>query len=182
MLEELQVPTGDGQPRASIVESLKSSTSRFDVTAIESSSDYLVNGKDVPSVWGPAVVASGTQTWPANRLTRHADHQLGPATVSEPTWNFVQIMQVLCEAHTAPLKHGCTANWVMNALQHTSAPNCNAHKSGSSGSRTNPPGGNSGGAITPSSSAPVPPSISPSISPSNIASPTRTYSDLNARR
>ena len=124
-LEELQLPVGPGEPPASIVPTLAGATSAYDVTAIESQADYLVNGLALPTGFGPAPVASGTQLWPSGRLTRHADHGLGGDLITDPI-NLLDLQSIITTRHNPPLHHTCTVAWVYAALSATTAPACTA--------------------------------------------------------
>jgi hypothetical protein len=120
VMRDLQLPIDDKSRSESIVESLKDASRYYEITAIESRSDYVVNGMDFPFKTGPTPIGIGSQAWLSSSVTRRADRSLGGSMPSEPVAVFPGF-DLIIQNHTAPLSHRCLLPWVDQALQLTTA-------------------------------------------------------------
>lgn len=118
-LRALQLP--EDTP-GSIVASLRRTARLFNVTSIQSTNDYLVNGMTVPycdptcRLWrGDAPVGRGTQSW-LDPYTRRMDQALGGQLATRDLRVPWEIKRRIEENHGLPLSHDRAAQWVSDAV------------------------------------------------------------------
>lgn len=140
VLESLALQTpGIPAPKHSVVGDLTSALRRFDVTAIQSTADYLVNGASLSLCWTDCshpistAVGIGAQYWtPAVRHHYFASALgqcgNGPCAMASAPLGIVPAIKLLRQNHEQPLSDPTTATWVVQALE-TSGPRWEANRS-----------------------------------------------------
>lgn len=116
VLAQLQAPdTASG----SVVSALPGALA-FDVTSIQSSTDYLVNGQPLPLADTAAPLGRGAQAWGrppgAQPLVLCAQQALGGQAIAGPLDSWPELLDALTANHMASLAHPQTAAWVRQAV------------------------------------------------------------------
>ncbi|MFN8636310.1 MAG: kelch repeat-containing protein [Chloroflexota bacterium] len=125
VMRDLQLANDDRSLAESIVPSLPDAGRSFDVTSIESTADYLVNGLELPlrmypCQWpwdGTVTVAYGTAKWDDAPVTIHADQQLGSIGKATSPQCISDGINLLFNNHSEPLSNDQAVIWVDDALK-----------------------------------------------------------------
>lgn len=123
--DELREPTTEEAQRTSIISSLPTALAHYDVTAIEATTDYLVNGRAIAvERLGPTVLGRGTAGWPPERLTQHVA-DFGGAFIDGPVTlhplDLLGLTQRLLANHGTALASEPARDLVLEALRSTKA-------------------------------------------------------------